>query len=183
MEEKIETEHSSAGRDGMEAKLEEKPKLRLYRTLKFDLEQEEYLNVIQDSEARRLMTALRGGTNMLAVEKDRWKHKDLKKGLAQCALMGALRTSCTFSWSAPHTNVSGARVISASAPQQTLTSERWKGNRLASTDDAGSWLPKHRQKTIHTERNSKVCRISDAEKELNFIFKIGLTRNRVVCCG
>ena len=63
---------SIRAREEMEwkAKLEEKPKLRLYRTLKFDLEQEEYLNVIQDSEARRLMTALRGGTNMLAVEKE-----------------------------------------------------------------------------------------------------------------
>ena len=89
---------SIRAREEMEwkAKLEEKPKLRLYRTLKFDLEQEDYLNVIQDSEARRLMTALRGGTNMLAVEKDRWKHKDLKKRTCSVCANGSTEDELHF---------------------------------------------------------------------------------------
>src|SRR3569623_510835 len=64
--------------------LEIKSKLRLYKTLKFNLEQEEYLEVIKDREERRLITALRGGTNGLAVETGRWKGADLKTNFISC---------------------------------------------------------------------------------------------------
>jgi len=96
VEETIEKEHSSAGRDGMESEIRGKTKAQAVQDLKFDLEQEEYLNVIQDSAARRLMTALRGGTNMLAVEKDRWKHKDLKKRTCSVCANGSTEDELHF---------------------------------------------------------------------------------------
>ena len=44
-------------------------KLRTYRKLKFALEKEEYLETVTDSEERRRMTALRGVTNLLRIER------------------------------------------------------------------------------------------------------------------
>ena len=48
--------------------MNKKDKLRLYRTIKLSLKREEYLDVIMDLEERRLVTALRGGTNQLRIE-------------------------------------------------------------------------------------------------------------------
>jgi hypothetical protein len=92
VEETIEKEHPSTWKE----KLEKKPKLRLYRTLKFDLQQEEYLNVIKGSEARRLMTALRGGTNMLAVETGRWKGEALKERTCSVCATGCTEDELHF---------------------------------------------------------------------------------------
>ena len=55
-----------------------KPKLRTYRTLKLVLEKEEYLESVKDNEERRMMTAMRGGTNSLRIETGRWEGEDLK---------------------------------------------------------------------------------------------------------
>lgn len=57
----------------------QKDKLRLYRTLKSELEREEYLDVLWDREERRSMAALRGGTNKLRVETGRWINEELKE--------------------------------------------------------------------------------------------------------
>ena len=54
------------------------PKLRTYQQLKFVLEREEYLETISDSEQRRRVTALRGGTNSLRIEVGRWKGESLQ---------------------------------------------------------------------------------------------------------
>jgi len=78
------------------ADLKKKPKLRLYRTLKVDLQQEEYLNVIKDQEARRLITALRGGTNALAVETGRWKGEALKKRTCAVCATGSIEDELHF---------------------------------------------------------------------------------------
>jgi hypothetical protein len=59
--------------------MEKKKKLRLYRTIKFGLEREEYLDVVSDFDERRLVAALRGGTNQLQVEVGRWKKKKLSE--------------------------------------------------------------------------------------------------------
>ena len=56
-----------------------KPKLRVYRNLKFVLEKEEYLETIAETEERRMVTALRGGTNPLRVETGRWKGEQLEE--------------------------------------------------------------------------------------------------------
>ena len=50
--------------------MEEKSKLRLYRSLKSELGYEEYLDV-EDRWLRRRMTKLRRGTNWLRVELER----------------------------------------------------------------------------------------------------------------
>ena len=65
-------------RDWLE-QMTKKPKLRLYRTLKFELAREEYLDVIVDPEERRLMTGMRGGTNSLRVEVGRWSAEQLEE--------------------------------------------------------------------------------------------------------
>ena len=54
------------------------PKLRTYQKLKFVLEREEYLETILDSEQRRRVTALRGGTNSLRIEVGRWTGEALQ---------------------------------------------------------------------------------------------------------
>ena len=55
--------------------MEKKPKLRLYRILKFTLEREED---VVDPQERRFMTDMRGGTNLLRVEMGRWKGEQLE---------------------------------------------------------------------------------------------------------
>lgn len=53
------------------ARLQEKPKLRLYRQIKTKLRMEDYLNEMNRDKHRQL-TMLRGGTNHLRIERGRW---------------------------------------------------------------------------------------------------------------
>ena len=76
--------------------LEEKPKLRHYRTLKFNLQHEEYLAVITDREERRLITALRGGTNRLAIETGRWKGEEEKERTCSVCCTGVIENELHF---------------------------------------------------------------------------------------
>jgi Reverse transcriptase (RNA-dependent DNA polymerase) len=78
------------------AEVEIKTKLRLYKTLKFNLHQEEYLEVIKDREERRLITALRGGTNVLAVETGRWKGADLEERTCSVCCTGDIENELHF---------------------------------------------------------------------------------------
>ena len=61
------------------AEMKRKDKLRIYRTLKFELKKEEYLDTIMDNEERRMMTALRSGTNALRIEVGRWKKEKIEE--------------------------------------------------------------------------------------------------------
>ena len=54
--------------------MSEKPKLRTYRKLKSKLSFEPYLNC-GDSWRRSLVTMIRGGTNMLRIERGRWDNE------------------------------------------------------------------------------------------------------------
>jgi hypothetical protein len=53
--------------------MEKKPKLRTYRTFKSILELEPYLVSEDNIAGRKLLTALRSGTNSLRIETGRWK--------------------------------------------------------------------------------------------------------------
>ena len=70
--------------------MEKKPKLRLYRILKFTLEREEYLDVVVDPQERRFMTDMRGGTNLLRVEMGRWKGEQLEDRTCIFCAMGVV---------------------------------------------------------------------------------------------
>ena len=58
--------------------MSEKPKLRTYRKLKSKLSFEPYLNC-GDSWRRSLMTMMRGGTNMLRIERGRWDKEKIEE--------------------------------------------------------------------------------------------------------
>ena len=58
--------------------MSEKPKLRTYRKLKSKLSFEPYLNC-GDSWRRSLMTMMRGGTNMLRIERGRWDNEKIEE--------------------------------------------------------------------------------------------------------
>ena len=64
--------------------MEQKSKLRTYRTFKTKLKLEKYLNV-GNLKGRKLLTSLRSGSNMLEIEKGRWKRVDKDQRLClQC---------------------------------------------------------------------------------------------------
>ena len=66
------------------AGMEKKSKLRTYRTFKTKLKLEKYLNV-GNLKGRKLLTSLRSGSNMLEIEKGRWKRVDKEQRLClQC---------------------------------------------------------------------------------------------------
>lgn len=50
-----------------------KPKLRLYRVLKLDLNREEYLGMLLTFAQRKALTSMRSGTHVLRIETGRWK--------------------------------------------------------------------------------------------------------------
>ena len=56
------------------ARMQTKPKLRTYRTIKHKLEFEPYLNH-DNTYARETMTRLRGGTNELRIETGKHKQR------------------------------------------------------------------------------------------------------------
>ena len=69
------------------AEMKRKDKLRIYRTLKFELKKEEYLDTIMDNEERRMMTALRSGTWNKCSASRSWKveeRKDRRKDYSMC---------------------------------------------------------------------------------------------------
>ena len=60
----------------------------MYRTLKFALEREEYLDVVVDAQQRKFLTEMRGGTNLLRVELGRWKGEQLEERTCSFCAMG-----------------------------------------------------------------------------------------------
>ena len=77
--------------------MEKKSKLRLYRTLKFTLVREEYLDVVMEAPERRLVTQMRGGTNLLRVELGRWKGEKLEEQRAPSVLWVSWRMNLMLS--------------------------------------------------------------------------------------
>src|SRR3569623_260696 len=59
--------------------LMEKRKLGLYRILKLTLQREEYLDNVAEADDRRLMTAMRSGTNTLRIETGRWVNEEAEE--------------------------------------------------------------------------------------------------------
>src|SRR3569623_1075997 len=57
----------------------EKRKLRLYRILKLSLQRVEYLDNVADADDRRLMTAMRSGTNTLRIDTGRWVNEEAEE--------------------------------------------------------------------------------------------------------
>ena len=55
--------------------MQEKSKLRLYRTLKTDLKPEEYLSWTVSAQQRALYAQLRSGTHQLRIEVGRWSQE------------------------------------------------------------------------------------------------------------
>ena len=64
----------------------EKPKLRLYRTLKNDLHFEDYLTEIADRRHRSEFARIRGGTHDLKLETDRYKKADIEVEKRVCLI-------------------------------------------------------------------------------------------------
>ena len=90
--------HSLQSREEMNWKeeMKMKPKLRTYRSLKYDLRKEEYLEVIKDKEERRKLTALRGGTNPLRIETGRWKGESVEDRICSLCAEGKLEDEKHF---------------------------------------------------------------------------------------
>jgi hypothetical protein len=65
------------------ARMQQKPKLRTYQQLKTKLQFEHYLSM-RDTEAREVMTRLRGGTNELRIEKGRYPITTRDRPLELC---------------------------------------------------------------------------------------------------
>ena len=63
-----------------------KPKLRIYRTIKSDLDYEDYLSNVTSRVARSEITKLRGGTNRLNIEVGRWRKLEVLQRL--CGVCG-----------------------------------------------------------------------------------------------
>jgi hypothetical protein len=76
--------------------VDEKPKLRLYKRLKYALEREEYIDVVSDKDERRLITAMRGGTNTLRIETGRWENELLEERTCVVCAIGQIEDELHF---------------------------------------------------------------------------------------
>ena len=77
-------------------RMERKPKLRLYRTLKGQLVREEYLNTDLPFNIRRHITQLRSGTHKLRIESGRWDKEALENRVCKLCSMGVLEDEVHF---------------------------------------------------------------------------------------
>ena len=76
------------------AKIDQTPKLRVYRTLKRELVREDYLEL--DVEERRSIAMMRSGTNPLRVEQGRWKREKLAERTCLLCVQGKIETEQHF---------------------------------------------------------------------------------------
>ena len=76
------------------AGLEEKDKLRVYRSFKVDLKREEYLSL--PSDQRSLLATIRSGTSSLRVETGRWRKKALEERICSLCGTGAVEDEAHF---------------------------------------------------------------------------------------
>ena len=60
-------------------RMDNKPKLRLYRILKLDLGREDYLEMDLTFNQRKAITIMRSGTHKLRVETGRWNKEESKE--------------------------------------------------------------------------------------------------------
>ena len=80
MGQRIEREDNAREEKEWLARMQTKPKLRTYRTIKHKLEFEPYLNH-DNTYARETMTRLRGGTNELRIETGRYPNTNRDRRL------------------------------------------------------------------------------------------------------
>ena len=165
------------------ARVEIQPKLRLYRTLKFNLHQEEYLHVIKDREERRLITALRGGTNVLAVETGKWKGEALEERTCSACATGNIENELRFLLDCFAYERERRRLYQRIRTATDFDFRQTEGETdwLAQMMLGVSCPNKNKRQSIQRETAKFVEFFSDAEKGLYFILKFGLTRRRVVC--
>ena len=76
------------------AGLEEKDKLRVYRSFKADLKREEYLSF--PSDQRSLLATIRSGTSSLRVETGRWRKEALEERICSLCGTGAVEDEAHF---------------------------------------------------------------------------------------
>ena len=76
--------------------LQKKKKLKLYRVLKTDLGQEEYLRWNITAEQRTLYAQLRSGSHQLRIERGRWKKELESERVCNVCLTGKVETEAHF---------------------------------------------------------------------------------------
>ena len=76
--------------------LQKKKKLKLYRVLKTDLGQEEYLRWNITAEQRTLYAQLRSGSLQLRIERGRWKKELESERVCNVCLTGKVETEAHF---------------------------------------------------------------------------------------
>jgi hypothetical protein len=76
------------------ARIDQTPKLRVYRTLKRELVREDYLEL--EVEDRRSIAMMRSGTNPLRVEQGRWKREKLPERTCLLCVQGKIETEQHF---------------------------------------------------------------------------------------
>ena len=76
--------------------LQKKEKLRVYRTLKFNLKQEEYISWSLPAEHMSHFAKLRSGSHQLRVEKGRWKKEQEEDRVCLVCLTGKVENELHF---------------------------------------------------------------------------------------
>jgi len=88
--------HGERERDLWLRTLQQKPKLRLYRCLKTELREEEYLRWAVTVEQRSLYARLRSGTHPLNIEMGRWYQKPEAERVCYVCLTGKVESEAHF---------------------------------------------------------------------------------------
>lgn len=144
--------------------MEKKPKLRLYRTLKFALEREEYLDVVVDAQQRKILTEMRGGTNLLRVEIGRWKGEQLEERTCSFCAMGLVEDE-------PHAllECSASYRERRQLFSEILQSTRYDMSRMAMDQD---WLLQMLLGVSCSEKNQRAAIQTLVAKFLGTLFRI-----------
>ena len=82
--------------DTRQLALQKKEKLRVYRTLKFNLKQEEYISWSLPAEHMSHFAKLRSGSHHLRVEKGRWKEEQEEDRVCLVCLTGKVENELHF---------------------------------------------------------------------------------------
>ena len=143
--------------------MEKKPKLRLYRTLKF-VEREEYLDVVVDAQQRNFLTEMRGGTNLLRVEMGRWKGEQLEERTCSFCAMSLVEDQ-------PHALLECSAYYRERRQlfSEILQSTRYDMSRMAMDQD---WLLQMLLGVSCSEKNQRAAIQTLVAKFLGTLFRI-----------
>ena len=76
--------------------MQKKAKLRVYRQLKSDLRQEEFLAWALPQEQRVLYARLRSGTHQLRIETGRWRKEPEEERVCKVCITGSVESEAHF---------------------------------------------------------------------------------------